>query len=128
MPCDSHHIFTCCLIAIFYKLWIAICIRYVVSPYIFPYQARSEIRHSCVKTLSKSIKLNGEMSLTPQITQNLLEIYLKDEIVYTVHFDFSIVEGSPHFYEISRVATGPFLISAFPYYTLDNMYTINDKQ
>ena len=68
------------------------------------------------------------MSLTPQITQNLLEIYLKDEIVYTVHFDFSIFEGSPDFSEISRVATGPFLISAFPYYTLDNMYTINDKQ
>ena len=65
------------------------------------------------------------MSLTHQITQNILEIYLKDEIVYAVHLDFSIIEGSPDFSETSFVATGPFLIAAFSMYTLDNMYTIN---
>ena len=53
------------------------------------------------------------MSLTHQITQNILEIHLKDEIVYAVHLDFSIIEGSPDFLETSFVATGPFLIAAF---------------
>ena len=71
--------------------------NHAVSPYIFLYRARSEIRHSCIKTLTETIKLNVERSLTPQITQNILQIHLKVEIMYAIHLDFSIIEGSPDF-------------------------------
>ena len=65
------------------------------------------------------------MSLTPQITQYILQINFNVEIIYAVHLDFSITEGSPNFSATCCVATGPFLTAAFTYHTLDNMYTIN---
>ena len=65
------------------------------------------------------------MSLTPQITQYILQINFNVEIIYAVHLDFSITEGSPNFSATSCVATGPFLTAPFSYRALDNMYTIN---
>ena len=97
MSCDRHQVASSLLIGILIKLWIAICICYVVSLYIFLYRATNELWHSGIQTLIKTRKLNVQMSLKPQIIQNVLQIHISVKIIYGVHLIFPIIQGKSWF-------------------------------